>query len=69
MASILVEKKLNAMIAIVEPVIPNAVLISASEIPVESSAVSGAPCDIAANERIIPSTVPIRPISVEIDAV
>ena len=50
--------------AIVEAVIPNAVLISASEIPVDNWAVSGAPDDIAAKERIIPKTVPIKPTKV-----
>ena len=66
--SIFVEKKLYKMIAKVEAVIPNAVLIKASEIPVASAAVSGEPFDIAANERIIPSTVPIKPIKVATEA-
>jgi len=67
-ASIWVENTLYIMIAIVEAVIPKAVLIKASEIPVASAEVSGEPCDIAANERIIPNTVPIKPINVAIDA-
>ena len=52
-ASIWVENTLYIMIAIVEAVIPKAVLINASEIPVASAEVSGEPCDIAANERIL----------------
>ena len=53
------------MIPITDAVIPSAVLIKASEIPVAKAVVSGAPAfERAANERIIPSTVPINPQSV-----
>ena len=62
------ENTLYMMIATVEAVIPNAVLINASEIPVANAAVSGDPDDIAAKERIIPKTVPISPTRVAIDA-
>ena len=52
-----------------EVVIPKAVLINASEIPVASADASGAPeCAIPANARIIPSTVPIKPTNVAMDA-
>ena len=54
------------MIAKVDAKIPKAVLIKASEIPVANADVSGVPCDIAANARIIPNTVPIKPINVAI---
>ena len=57
------------MIAKVDPMIPKAVLIKASEIPVAKAAVSGVPeLANAANARIIPNTVPIKPIKVPIDA-
>jgi hypothetical protein len=60
---------LNARIASVEPVIPNAVLTRASEIPCERARASGAPdCARAAKARIIPRTVPIRPINTDTDA-
>jgi hypothetical protein len=46
------------------------VLIKASEIPLESAVASGVPEDArAANALIIPSTVPIKPVSVEIEAI
>jgi hypothetical protein len=69
-AVIIDENQLKKMIARVEPVIPNAVLTRASEIPVERARASGAPdWARAANARIIPITVPIRPISTEIEAI
>ena len=58
------------MIANAEVKIPTKVFTSASEIPVARADVSGAPAaDKAANARIIPTTVPIRPAKVPIDAI
>ena len=57
------------MIATVEPVIPRAVLIKASEIPFARATASGAPAVARAeNALIIPNTVPIKPTSVAIEA-
>ena len=48
---------------------PTKVFTSASEIPVARADVSGAPAaDNAANARIIPTTVPIKPAKVPIEA-
>ncbi len=59
-----------AIIAIAEVDIPKAVLIKASEIPVESATASGAPAvAIAEKALIIPNTVPRRPIKVAIDEI
>ena len=50
--------------------IPTNVFTSASEIPVANAEVSGAPAFAkAANARIIPTTVPIRPAKVPMEAI
>jgi len=58
----------DRIIAKVEPLIPNAVLIRASKYQLPMQSIGAPAVAKAANARIIPSTVPIRPISTEIEA-
>ncbi|MFM2268338.1 MAG: hypothetical protein RL757_1779, partial [Bacteroidota bacterium] len=56
------------MMANADVPIPNAVLIKASEIPVDNATASGAPAvAIAWNDLIIPNTVPNNPVNVATD--